>query len=235
MSWPDEEAVDEEAGAFMVEMAPIAVSPAVEKLNVAIGLRAEEAAPSVAPMEEIKEKTDIESPKVVEAPLAPEPEIVVAKQVPVEEVDVEEVKEDPRPEQEATPQTSAAPSETTAPPPIDAPLAEKPAAPKQGISNKPSEATLTWHKSLVLHLNKHKKYPHDARKKGEEGTAAVSFKLDRSGKVISAHLDKSSGSDLLDKEALEVLNRASPFPQPPSDVPDVSISLSLPIQFRIRR
>ena len=74
-----------------------------------------------------------------------------------------------------------------------------------------------------------------SRKKGEEGTAAVSFKLDRSGKVISAQLDKSSGSDLLDKEALEVLNRASPFPQPPSDVPDVSISLSLPIQFRIKR
>jgi protein TonB len=235
VSWPEDDTIDEEAGAFMVEMAPIAVSPAVEKLNVAIGLRAEEAAPSVAPMEEIKEKTDIEMPKVEEAPLAPEPEIVLQKEVPVEELDVKEVEEDPRPEQKATPQTSAAPSETTAPPPVDAPPAEKPAAPKQGISNKPSEASLTWHKSLVLHLNKHKKYPHEARKAGEEGVASVSFKLDRSGKVIASHLDKSTGSTLLDKEAIEVLARASPFPAPPSDVADVTISLTLPIQFRIKR
>jgi protein TonB len=87
----------------------------------------------------------------------------------------------------------------------------------------------------VLHLNKHKKYPHEARKNGEEGVVAVSFKLDRSGKVIDTHLDKSSGSALLDKEAIEVLARASPFPQPPADVADVTISLSLPIQFRIKR
>ena len=35
--------------------------------------------------------------------------------------------------------------------------------------------------------------------------------------------------------AIEVLNRASPFPSPPSDVPDLTINLSLPIQFRIKR
>jgi protein TonB len=235
VNWPEDDATEEDAGAFMIEMAPIAVAPPAEKLNVAIGLRAEEAAPSVAPMEEVKEKADIEMPKVEEAPLAPDPEVVVEKQVPIEEVDVKEQEEDPRPEQQATPQTSAAPSETTAPPPVEAPPAEKPAAPKQGLSSKPSEATLTWHRSLVLHLNKHKKYPHEARKNGEEGIVAVSFKLDRSGKVIDTHLDKSSGSALLDKEAIEVLTRASPFPQPPSDVADVTISLSLPIQFRIKR
>jgi protein TonB len=94
---------------------------------------------------------------------------------------------------------------------------------------------MSWHKSLSHHLNKHKKYPHEARKSGDEGVAAVSFTLDRSGKVISSHLDKSSGSDLLDKEAIEVLSRASPFPPPPSDVPNLTINLTLPIQFRIKR
>ena len=94
---------------------------------------------------------------------------------------------------------------------------------------------MSWQKSLVFHLNKHKKYPHDARKNGHEGVANVSFTIDRSGKVISSSLDKSSGSDLLDKEAIEVLNRASPFPTPPADVPQLTIHLSLPIQFRIKR
>ena len=94
---------------------------------------------------------------------------------------------------------------------------------------------MSWQKSLVFHLNKHKKYPHEARKNGHEGVANVSFTIDRSGKIISSHLEKSSGSDLLDQEAIEVLNRASPFPTPPPDVPNLTINLSLPIQFRIKR
>jgi protein TonB len=94
---------------------------------------------------------------------------------------------------------------------------------------------MSWQKSLVFHLNHHKKYPKDARKRGEQGVANVSFTIDRSGKVISARLEKSSGSELLDEEALAVLNRASPLPAPPSDIPNLTIDLLLPIQFRIRQ
>jgi periplasmic protein TonB len=235
MNWPEEELAEEDAGAFLVELSPVVAAPETEKLNLAIGQRSEEAAPAVAPTEEVKEKSEVETPKVEEAPKAPPPEVVVEKQKPIEEVDEKEEKEDPRPEQKAIPQASVAAQETAAPPPVEAPVAEKPTAPKQGVSSKPSEATMSWHKSLVFHLNKHKKYPHEARKAGEEGTTDVSFTIDRSGKVISTHLDHSSGSELLDKEAIEVLNRASPFPTPPSDVPNLTITLSLPIQFRIKR
>lgn len=235
VNWPEDQSSDEEAGTFMVELAPMPVAPPTEKLNLALGPRAEEAAAAVAPTEEVKEKSEVETPKVAEAPLAPEPEVVVEKQKPVEEVDDKKEQDDPRPEQKAIPQASVASQQTSAPPPVDAPPAPTAAAPKQGVSSKPSEATMTWQKSLVFHLNKHKKYPHEARKQGSEGVAAVSFTIDRSGKVIGARLDKSTGSDLLDQEAIEVLNRASPFPTPPPDVPNVTINLSLPIQFRIKR
>ncbi len=235
VSWPEEETSEEDQGVFLVEMAPVPMAPPAESLNLAIGQRSEEAAAAAAPSEEVKEKSDIETPKVEEAPLAPDPEVVVEKQKPVEEVDDKEAQEDPRPEQKAIPQASAAAQEAAAPPPVDAPPAEKPAGPKQGISNKPSAATMSWQKSLIFHLNKHKKYPHEARKRGIEGVTTVSFTLDRSGRVISARIDKASGSDLLDEEAIEVLNRASPFPSPPTDVPDLTINLSLPIQFRIKK
>ena len=43
VNWPEEDATDEDAGAFMVEMAPIAVAPPAEKLNVAISPQLEEA------------------------------------------------------------------------------------------------------------------------------------------------------------------------------------------------
>lgn len=234
VNWPEEDTTDETEGAFLLEIAPVAVAPPTEKLNLAIGARSEEAAPTVTPTEEVKEKSEVELPKVEEAPLAPDPEVVLEKKVPIEEVDEEEAKEDPRPEQKAIPVASSAAQETSAPPPVEAPPAEKPAAPKQGVSTKPSEATMSWQKSVALHLNKHKKYPQDARKRGHEGVANVSFSIDRSGKVISVHLDQSSGSALLDQEAIEVLSRASPFPQPPPDVTDVTINFALPIQFRIK-
>lgn len=235
VNWPEEDTSDETEGAFLLELAPVAMAPPTEKLNVAIGVRAEEAAAAVAPTEEVKEKSEIEMPKVEEAPLAPNPEVLVEKKVPLEEVEDEKAEEDPRPKQEAIPVASSASQETSAPPPVEAPPAEKPVAPRQGLASKPSEATLSWQKAVALHLNKHKKYPHDARMRGHEGVATVSFSIDRSGKIITTHLDHSSGSDLLDQEAIEVLSRASPFPRPPSDVTDLTFTFSLPIQFRIKR
>lgn len=234
VTWPQEETSDETEGAFLLEIAPAPAAPANERLNLAVGPRAEEAAAALAPTEEVKEKSEIEMPKVEEAPLVPQPEVVIDKQKPIEEIKEDKAEEDPRPEQKAIPLASAASQETSAPPPVETPPAEKPAAPKQGVSSKPSAATLSWQKSVTLHLDKHKKYPGDAGKRGEEGVASVTFSIDRSGQVINSRLDKSSGSELLDKEAIEVLSRASPFPQPPSDVTGLTFSFSLPYQFRIK-
>jgi protein TonB len=88
------------------------------------------------------------------------------------------------------------------------------AAAKQGTSSKPSEATLSWQKAVALHLAKHKQYPSEARDHGDEGVATVWLSIDRSGKVLSTRLVATSGSQLLDKEAIEFLLRASPLPHP---------------------
>ncbi|MCK9909844.1 energy transducer TonB, partial [Microbacteriaceae bacterium K1510] len=132
-------------------------------------------------------------------------------------------------------QATSAPLEAKAPPPVEAPPAAVAMAPKQGVSSKPSEAQVTWQKAVALHLNKHKRYPSEAREKGEEGVAVVWFSIDRSGKVVTGKLQKSCGSTMLDKEAVEVLSRASPFPRPPSDMTDVSFSFALPIRFQIKK
>ena len=236
MHWPEEEASEEEAGAFMLELAPVPVAPPTEKLNLAIGVRAEEAAAAVAPTEEVKEKSEIETPKVEEAPLAPEPEIVVEKQKPIEEVEDKKVEEDPRPEQKAIPQASVASQETSAPPPVEAPPAEKPAAPKAGLSSKPSEAD----DELAEVARPPPQQAQEVSARGTQGRPRgrgqrlVHHRSIRQGDRRRS-LTQSSGSDLLDKEAIEVLERASPFPTPPSDVPNITINLSLPIQFRIKR
>lgn len=234
VNWPEDDTVAEPSGSFMVELSPMPVAPPAEKLNLAIGVRSDEAAPSVTPTGEVTEKSEVETEKVEPSPLAPAPEVVLPKPRPIEEKDEKVEEEDPRPEQKAVTTTSAASQEMSAPPPVEAPPAPIAAAPRAGVPAKPSEAAMSWHKSLVYHLNHHKKYPHEARRNGAQGVVSVSFTIDRSGKVIRTRLDKSSGNDLLDEEAIAVLNRASPFPAPPPDVPNLTINLELPIQFRIR-
>lgn len=234
MNWDDEEDFDDPNGAFMLELAPMPTAPPPEKLNLAFGPRSEEGAPAVTPTEEITKKVELETPPVDASPLAPDPEVVLPKNEPEKETEEEEKEEEPRPEQKALPQSSSPSNQTTAPPPVDAPVSKKLAAPRQGASSKPSQAQLNWYKSLGQHLNRHKKYPRDARRAGQEGVAEVAFTLDRSGKVLRAHLVKSSGSSALDEEALAVLERASPFPAPPADMTGVTINLKQPINFRIR-
>lgn len=235
---PEDETAEDTAGSFMLELAPVAMAPPTERVNLAIGPAQEETPASAAtpPVEEVKEKSDIETPNVAELPLAPTPEVVVEKKQEVVEKPEEKAEaEDPRPKLDAVLQTTSAPQEAKAPPPVEAPPAEKAVAPKQGVSSKPSEAQITWQKAVALHLNKHKRYPSEARDNKEEGVAVVWFSIDRSGKVITGRLQKSCGHTMLDKEAVEVLSRASPFPRPPLDATDVAFNFSLPIRFQIKK
>ncbi|MEI9899003.1 MAG: TonB family protein [Hyphomicrobium sp.] len=190
----------------------------------------------MVPMQEVKEKSESETPNVAESPLAPKPEVIVEKKQEVVEKPKEEPqKDEPRPQIETVAQATSAPQEAKAPPPVEAPPAETAVGPKQGVSSKPSEAMITWQKAVALHLNKHKRYPGDAREHGEEGVAVVWFQIDRSGKMITGRLDRSCGSSQLDKEAVEVLSRASPFPRPPSGLTDLSFNFALPIRFQIKK
>jgi protein TonB len=84
---------------------------------------------------------------------------------------------------------------------------------------------------VAAHLARYKQYPSDARSRGEQGTATVSFRLDGSGRVSSVSLQRGSGSASLDRESVATVGRASPFPAPPSGQ---AISFSVPLSFRIR-
>ncbi len=58
----------------------------------------------------------------------------------------------------------------------------------------------------------------------QQGTARVSFALDRKGMVANARVIESSGSSALDEEAVALLKRAEPFPAPPANFPGDSLS-----------
>jgi protein TonB len=76
-----------------------------------------------------------------------------------------------------------------------------------------------------------KRYPEEARRRGEEGTVVVSFTIDESGNPVNVKLASSSGSSSIDKETLRLI-RSLKFPPPPGGKP---INLRVEVEYQLRR
>ncbi len=61
----------------------------------------------------------------------------------------------------------------------------------------------------------HLSYPVVARRMGWEGKVMVSFVICEDGGINSIKIIQTSGFGLLDKNAMELIKKASPFPRPP--------------------
>ncbi|WP_262522862.1 energy transducer TonB [Agrobacterium tumefaciens] len=88
-----------------------------------------------------------------------------------------------------------------------------------------------WQARLMAHLERRKRYPSEARSRGEYGTVYVRFSIDDSGNVLSVTLARSSGHSELDNEVLSLVRRASPVPAPPAGVKK---TITAPVQFSVR-
>jgi protein TonB len=83
---------------------------------------------------------------------------------------------------------------------------------------------------VSAHLRRYQQYPSDARSRGDQGTATVSFSLDGGGRVTSARLARASGIPGIDQEVQAMVRRASPFPAPPGGRAQ---SFTVPVSFRL--
>lgn len=232
MQWAEEEFDPDPAGAVVMELATLAVAPP-DLPDLAVGPPVEDAMPTPIPTEESMLE-ELELPAVEESPLAPAPELVLPKIEPVEtlkEVDEPELLQ----QQQQVTEINMASAVATAPPKVESvPVSTVVKAQTVGAKAKPNQAEITWHRALLLHLNRHKRYPAEARGRRVQGVAKVEFKIDAAGKLLQARVVKGSGSKLLDDEALAMLRRASPFPAPPNPPASGGHHLALPIEFKIR-
>jgi TonB family protein len=122
--------------------------------------------------------------------------------------------EHPTPEQptQTQPQLQQAPTTATVP-----------------TSPKLAPAIASWQQALVARVARFQRYP--AQAKGATGVVNLSFSIDRQGHVLNGRVIKSSGSAVLDTEALSLLTRAAPLPPPPAAAPDGDLTFVLPIRF----
>ena len=71
-------------------------------------------------------------------------------------------------------------------------------------------------------------YPEKAREMGWQGKVKVSFVISSDGFVKDIRILESSGIKILDRNAVETVEKASPFPRPPA-----AAQLIIPISYRL--
>ncbi len=194
------------APAIAVSLAPVqGAAPQVHDEDLPAGPEMQQAdAPPPEPPKQEEQK--------VEQQVPPPP--------PAEHAEAVLPKNEPKPIETPKPQEQPPAPETTAPPKNEHVGAFTPAA-----SN-------AYNALVVGHLARFKRYPSGAH--GVSGKVTVRFVLDRRGKVVEHAVVVSSGNAVLDREALETLQRASPFPAFPSAKPGEDATYTMPISYAPR-
>jgi protein TonB len=87
---------------------------------------------------------------------------------------------------------------------------------------------------LLGALERHKAYPAEARSRRAQGVALLRFRMRRDGTVADYRIERSTGDALLDEAVVGMLQRASPLPAPPPELPGETIELTVPVRFALR-
>ncbi|MDD2901087.1 MAG: energy transducer TonB [Syntrophales bacterium] len=83
-------------------------------------------------------------------------------------------------------------------------------------------------------LEKHKRYPGEARRRWQEGVVVLSFTITRNGEIAQPRVSHSSGHQILDNAARETLKRLSRFPPFPAQLHRSQLAIQVPLAFRLR-
>ncbi len=104
------------------------------------------------------------------------------------------------------------------------------------IPSPPPSATISPDYRTVIGswLATHKRYPEDARARGEEGRAVLRFRVSRDGRVLDATVVNSSGFADLDAAVVDMMHNAVLPPFPPS-MTEPEIEVSVQIRFGLAR
>jgi TonB family protein len=119
-------------------------------------------------------------------------------------------------------QTAALPQTATAPAPAPAPARAAPVV------------SAAYGQMLSAWLESHKRYPEDARERGEEGRGVLRFRVERSGRLLNYALVQSTGHPELDAAINQMMQGASLPPFPP-DMAAAEVEVSVAIRYSLAR
>jgi len=89
-------------------------------------------------------------------------------------------------------------------------------------------------KSIIAIIEKNKKYPSSARKKGKEGRVGISFTLSGSGEVVNVMVVSPSEHLELNEAAKALIYKLSPLPPFPEKINKKSITLKMEVVYELK-
>ncbi|MES2580676.1 MAG: energy transducer TonB [Pseudomonadota bacterium] len=176
-------------------------------------------------------KPEVKKPEPIKKIIEPKP-ITKTVEAPSPVTEVEQV----APSVEAQP----APNVIAVPPKADSSPVAVIAPPVTEVIKAPERSPAEVDNALGEYGNllgrtiaKHKQYPRIAQTRGWQGDVLLDLKLDGNGKVLSATVRQGSGYEVLDKQALEMVRKASPFPAPPEALRNRTFNITVPVSFKL--
>jgi protein TonB len=128
---------------------------------------------------------------------------------------------------------AAAPKAEAPPPTVTAPVAP-PEPPRPSVNQADVDNAKNQYGNLLSReVAKHKQYPKIAQMRGWQGDVEVDVQIDGSGNLISSKVRTSSGFEALDKQALEMVKKAAPFPLPPEALRAKTFNVIIPVSFKL--
>ena len=110
---------------------------------------------------------------------------------------------------------------------------DTPARSAETPGNRAYDSPSSYLRLLALRLAEVKRYPAAAAARREEGVVWLAFRLDRSGRILSWEIVRSSGHDELDAEVSRMVAEAAPFPPFPAAWRETTASFQVPIGFAL--
>lgn len=94
---------------------------------------------------------------------------------------------------------------------------------------------VTYFTKLKQSIEQQWEYPEMALRYGLQGTLALEFTIGSSGQLEQLRVIRSSGSELLDSEAIRAIKAAAPFPPIPSWIKPVPLRISASMEYHDNR
>ena len=198
----------------------------LENLKIEVNLVSE---PKPEPPPVIEKPKPIEPPPVIEKPKPIEPPPVLD---PIPEKIEEPIPQDVIPKEDAVPIYEE---------PIQEPVQEvtprvdqeKIQREKKQLQQRKMDAVELFTNNLAFHISKFKKYPRIAMRRNWQGMVLVRMVMLDNGNIQSLSIEKSSGYEVLDNEAMKMIERAKPLPKPPDILAGDEVNIYVPVSFAL--
>ncbi len=188
--------------------------------------------------EEQQKKADI-APDIAKPTVAVKPTLTAPAKIAPPSIPAKT----PAKSEEAKPQAKVATQPTAKAKPAVAKLPSKPPAQDTEDDDDESDteeftaASLIdqqrYHSQLLRWCYKYLKYPAKAAARNQQGSVRIFVSIDRKGHVTQVDAEEESPYNLLNREALNAIERANPFPPVPDTIKGEQYNFTLPIVFRL--